>query len=161
MAHAFKLRISLCLLPCLYCLSLFSLFLNWRNVLNFLHGPCLWVESITNLLSVCVLSCFIVSWLLSLLKLEECIKLLSWAHAFEPRVSTKCCSAFTVACSSSLLKLEECYQTSLMARAFELRVLPYQLLSASTALSLFPLFLNWKNILNFFYGPCFQVKSIN
>ena len=97
----------------------------------------------------------------SLLKLEECIKLLSWAHAFEPRVSTKCCSAFTVACSSSLLKLEECYQTSLMARAFELRVLPYQLLSASTALSLFPLFLNWKNILNFFYGPCFQVKSIN
>ena len=92
-------------------LSLASpLFLNWKNVLNFFHGPCLWVESITSLLPCYTASCY-----LSLLKLEECIKLLSWP-----------------------MPLSWEYQLS----ADQL------LLSLATSL-----FLNWKNVLNFFHGP--------
>ena len=117
MAHASKLRISLCLLPCLYCFSLFSLFLNWRNVLNFFHGPCLRVESITLSTVICFYCPFT---FLSLLKLEECIKLLSWPMP--------------------------------LSREYYLFYCPFvycpALLSPSS-----PLFLNWKNVLNFFHGP--------
>ena len=155
MAHAFKLRISLCLLPCLYCLSLFSLFLNWRNVLNFLHGPCLWVESITNLLSVCVLSCFIVSWLLSLLKLEECIKLLSWLMPLSREYQLSAVLRY-YPLLSSLLKLEECIKLLSrpmpLSREYYLFYCPYVYCPALLSPD-YSLFLNWKNVLNFFHGP--------
>ena len=97
------------LLPCVT-ISNYPLLLNWKNVSNFFHGPCLWVESITSLLP-----CYTASYHFSLLKLEECIKLLSWP-----------------------MPLSWEYQLS----ADQL------LLSLATSL-----FLNWKNVLNFFHGP--------
>ena len=140
--------------PYVYCPALlspyYSLFLNWKNVLNFFHGPCLWVESITNLLPVYVLSCFIVSWLLSLLKLEECSKLLSWPMplSWEYYIFTALRYYLQL---SSLLKLEECIKLLSwpMPLSWE-----YQLSADQLLLSLATsLFLNWKNVLNFFHGP--------
>ena len=111
-----------CLLSWFYCPA-FSLFLNWKNVLNFFHGPCLWVESITSLLP-----CYTASYHFSLLKLEECIKLLSWPMP--------------------------------LSREYYLFYCPFVYCPALLSPD-YSLFLNWKNVSNFFHGPCLWVESIN
>ena len=120
-----------------------------KERIKLLSGPCLWFKVLycyrPLFTIVILLSCFF-----SLLKLKECIKLLSWPMplSWEYYIFTALRYYLQL---SSLLKLEECIKLLSwpMPLSWE-----YQLSADQLLLSLATsLFLNWKNVLNFFHGP--------
>ena len=126
---------------------------------NFSHGPCLRIESITLSTAICF---YCPLTFPSLLKLEEYTKLLLW-----PMLSSQEYQLVAVLCYyfqlSSPLKMEECIKLLSwpmpLSREYYLSYCPFVYCPAL----LFPsssLFLNWKNVSNFFHGPCLWVESI-
>ena len=92
------------------------------------------------------------------LKRKECTKLLSWPMPSNREYyPINCCLLLLPSHFPSLLKLEECTKLLLwptpLSREYQLNAVRLFYCPALWSPD-YSLFLNWKNVLNFFHGPC-------